>query len=141
MCELLVYAQNQTIEDPVQDRLHNRKRGYIINIREDVQPWGKLETLPNFYKIKIPGIPADKAKQFLEPQVIDIAGEMQVYRIKRWQIRSEDLPLAARNKLKSTGALTIKAGDYDGEYDYTWTQVRTYFRNLETGLDDAEDLI
>ena len=33
----------------------------------------------------------------------------------------------------------IKATDtYTGEYDYTWTQIKNYFRNLQTGLDGVE---
>lgn len=58
-----------------------------------------------------------------------------------WQIRWADLPLAARNKLQTTGQLTIKAtAAYIGTYDYTWTQIKTFMRNLKTGLDETEGL-
>jgi len=40
----------------------------------------------------------------------------------------------------AAGGLTIKAGDYAGDYDYTWTQIKAYFRNLKTGLDETGDL-
>lgn len=57
-----------------------------------------------------------------------------------WKIRFADLPLAARNKLATQGALTIRVGAYAGAYDYTWAQVKGYFRNQQTNLDETEDL-
>jgi hypothetical protein len=62
---------------------------------------------------------------------------MVTYRRRNWIIRWADLPAAARTKLTNTGVLTIKAGTYSGTADYTWAQVRNYFRNQETGLDET----
>jgi hypothetical protein len=36
--------------------------------------------------------------------------------------------------------LTIKVGTYAGTYDYTWTQVKGYFRNQQTGLDETAEI-
>jgi hypothetical protein len=72
---------------------------------------------------------------------VDLQGDVMTVITRRlWKIRFADLPLAARNKLASSGELVIKVGTYAGTYDYTWTQVKGYFRNLKTGLDETVDL-
>jgi hypothetical protein len=50
------------------------------------------------------------------------------------------MPAAALKKLRDKGELTIKVGDYAGDYDYTWLQVRNYLRNLKTNKDESGTL-
>ena len=110
--------------------------------KPDGHPWGREECLPNFVVIKIPDVAGEAIKKYLAPQYIglpDANGVVETYRRRLWQIRWTDLPQAVKDKL-ATGVLTIKAGTYSGPYDYTWAQIKGYFRNLETGLDETADL-
>jgi len=74
-------------------------------------------------------------------RLVELQGDINTTIIRRlWQIRWASLPLVARNKLASLGELVIKVGLYGGTYDYTWAQVKGYFRNQQTNLDETEDL-
>lgn len=135
--EMLVRATSNTHPDITKDRTGSWKRGMIVVVMPDGHVWGRMETLPTFVVIKVPMVSAAKAAKYLAQQ-IDVNGE--TYRRRLWQIRWADLPQAAKNKL-AAGGLTIKAtSDYTGPSDYTWTQIKTYFRNLETGIDETQDL-
>lgn len=143
MAEILVKAVDASHSNPDEDRRGCYKRGMPVVVREDGHEWGSMEGLPSFVVIKIPGVPASSVAKYVMVQNSDIAdldGLFPMYRRRIWQIRWADLPLAARNKLLSTGTLTIKAGTYSGSYDYTWTQIKQYFRNLKTGLDESENM-
>jgi hypothetical protein len=139
---LLIKAVDAVNTDPDVDRRGCYKRGMIVEVREDGSPLGTSETLPLFVRINVPMITAERVRKYMEPEYSGIPLEVpEVYRRRRWQIRWADLPAAARNKLQTQGFLTIKAtADYTGVYDYTWQQVRGYFRDLKTGLDETVDL-
>lgn len=137
-CELLVKAVSHTHPNSEKDRVGAYKAGMVVNVMPDGHPWGREERLPKFVVIKIPGVPAQKLLRYAVPEVD--AGT-NVMRRREWIIRVSDLPLAARTKLARDGELTIKARtDYSGPFDFTWEQVRTYFRNQRTGLDEGRDL-
>jgi hypothetical protein len=88
-------------------------------------------------------VPVEKVKKYIEPEREDTAdadGRYQVFRRRLWKFRFDDMPTAARRKLRDNGELTIRAGTYDGSYDYTWAQVRSYIRNLKTNTDETENL-
>lgn len=72
---------------------------------------------------------------------VDLQGDILTPITRRlWQLQVSTLPLAAINKIK-TGSLTIKATTlYNGLYDYTWTQVKSYFKNLQTSLNEVSGL-
>jgi len=74
---------------------------------------------------------------------VDLQGDIMTIITRRlWKIRCDDMPLVARNKFRDAGYLTIKATNaYKGVYDFTWTQVKTYFWNLQTELAEIEDLV
>lgn len=143
MAEILVKAINATHSDTDKDRRGCYKRGMPVLIMPDGHSWGGEERLPKFVVIKIPGISVETVSKYVQPQnedTPDADGIYRVYRRRLWQIRWADLPAAARNKLATDGELTIKAGTYAGNYDYTWKQIRGYFRNLKTGLDETGDI-
>jgi hypothetical protein len=126
MAELLVKAT-------VDNTSGRFNRGMPILVKPDAHPWGTLEALPTFVILKFP--------QISEARVAKYAAAWNATTRRRWQVRWSDLPLAARTKLQTEGFLVIKATDtYAGAFDYTWTQVKAFFRNLETGLDETEDL-
>ena len=140
MAELLVKATDAININPDKD-LQCYKRGMPVVVMPDGHPWGLEERLPSFVIVKIPGVAVDRVQKYITPEyTVSAESDSTVYRRRMWQIRWSSLPVAARNKLTSTGELIIKTGTYDGIYDYTWQQVKGYFRNLFTGLDEAEDL-
>lgn len=148
MAEILIRAKNNTHPDPEVDRRGCYKRGMPVVVMPDGHQWGLAERLPDFVVIKLPLVPVESVLKYLEPQRIQNGFEddgttprYEVYRRKLWKIRVNDLPAAALNKLVTDGELTIKANpSYTGEYDYTWAQIKSYFRNLETDTDETADI-
>ena len=145
MAELIVKAISVTHADADKDRRGCYKRGYPVAVYPDGTNWGAEECLPKFVIIKIPGVAVDhptllKYCGMEYDDTPDADGTYPVYRRRRWQIRWADLPLAARTRLQDDGELIIKVGTYAGTYDYTWAQVKGYFRDLKTGLDETEAL-
>lgn len=147
MCEIIVKAIDVTNSDPEKDRRGCYKRGYPVAVYPDGTRWGNEERLPKFVIIKIPGVPVDNpmVQKYILPQTIIVptpegTDAIQVYRRRLWKIRFADLPVAAHNKLASDGELIIKVGTYAGQFDYTWNQVKSFFRNQQTNLDETEDL-
>lgn len=141
MAELLIKAIDASHPDTDTDRKGCYKRGMPVLVMPDGHPWGSSEELPLFVVIKVPGVSVGTLEKYTLPQ--NIVGEhgIETYRRRLWRVRWEDLPIGAKNTLQSTGFLTIKVGTYSGPYDYTWSQIKSYFRNLETGLDETEDII
>jgi len=143
MAQILVMAIDKNHADPDIDRRGCYKRGYPVVVMPDSHTWGREEGLPSFVVIKIPGVPVEKVRKYIEPELEDVPDERGCYRIYRrrlWTFRLDDMPAAARNKLLRDGELIIKVGDYTGSYDYTWTQVRSHLRNLKTNVDEVGDL-
>lgn len=135
--EILVKAVSHTHADPDKDQRGAYKAGMPVVVMPDGHQWGREEGLPKFVVIKIPGVPVESVQKYIDSQSPD--GRLIVRR-RRWLLRIAALPAAARNKLETAGALTIRAGDYKGPADYTWNQVRQYMRNQETGLDETGGL-
>jgi hypothetical protein len=86
--------------------------------------------------------------KYFEPQVVQngleedgITPHFDTYRRRLWRLRVDDLPAGAITKFQTDGEITIKASpDYTGPYDYTWSNVKRYFRNQETDLDETADV-
>jgi hypothetical protein len=141
MAEILVKAIDHVHPDPEKDRRGAYKRGMPVVVFPDGHSWGADEGLPKFVIIKIPGISVSSVEKYIQHQFEDTPGEdgiCQVYRRRLWRIRWEDLPAGVKSKL-SDGILVIKAGSYSGKYDFTWNQVKSFFRNLKTNLDETEN--
>jgi hypothetical protein len=142
MAEILIKAIDYTHSDPDKDRRGSYKKGMPVVIFEDGHLWGAEEGLPKFVIIKIPGVSVNTVQKYINPQldtVADASGNFPIYCRRLWRIRWEDLPTGAKTKL-ADGELIIKAGTYNGTYDYTWSQIKTYFRNNQTGIDEMDDL-
>lgn len=139
MAEILVIAANKSHVDPNRDRAGCYKRGMPVIVQQDGHQWGLKERLPLFVVIKIPGVSVARVLKYAQEHKIDLGGEKpEIYRRRRWIIRWDDLPQRAKNRLRDDGELIIAPGAQGG--DYTWAQVKSYFRNQETGLDETEDL-
>ena len=143
MAEILVRVTDSTNSDPIKDRRGCYKRGMPVIVMPDNHPWGKEEGLPHFVVIKVPGVSVEKLSKYIEherEETADNEGRFAIYRRRLWKFRFDDMPTAALRKLRDDGEMTIKVGDYSGSYDYTWTRVRAYLRNLKTNLDEAGNL-
>ena len=141
MCEILIFAGNNTHPDPEVDRRGSWKRGYPVVVKEDGHEWGAEERLPKFVVVKIPGAPAAKVEAFLASQMVDDAGvpvyeniinaqpSRGVYRRKAWWVAWASLPVNIQNTLQTSGTITV-----------TVAQIRSYLRRIRddaqfTGLD------
>lgn len=141
MCEILIFAGNNTHPDPEKDRRGCWKRGYPVVVKEDGHEWGAEERWPKFAILKLPGVPAAKVEAFLDPQMEDDAGvpfyetipeanpRRAIYRRKAHHLKWAALPAGVRNTLQTTGAYTT-----------TVAEIRAYLRRIRddapfTGMD------
>ncbi len=112
-----------------------------VEVTEDGVADTCTHTFLRFYLIRLPGVPAEQLRKYLEPHYSGLpSAEPDLIARRRWILRAANLPLAARQKFQSQGFVTIKAGGYDGPHDYTWAQVRGFIRDNVTGLDETEDI-
>ena len=94
-----------------------------------------------FYILSFPRIDKEAVSKYFQPHYGASAElDAPIIARRRWVIRGSDLPLAARQKLQATNRLTIKAGNYSGEFDYTWNQVKSFFRDNLLNVDESADL-
>ena len=123
MAELLVKAVDAIHPDPDKDARGCYKRGDPVVVQEDGHVWGAREGLPRFVIIKIPGVPADRLRAFLEPDeaVDEFSGERLPRIRRRWRALVDDLPAQFKRSLRDTGTVTV-----------TWTQVRSYVQDKAT---------
>ena len=146
MCEILIFAKNNTHPDPEKDRRGCYKRGMPVVVFEDGHAWGREESKQvwiaegkpaadwpgqgKFVILKIPGVPAAKAQELISHQVEDDVGTPLInfdgapiaWRRRRWQLLVDGIPLAVRNILASTG-----------EYTATIAQIRNYLKRIRDG--------
>lgn len=138
MAEILIKATNATNSDPEKDRRGCYKIGMPVVVMDDGHIWGKEEGLPTFFVIKIPTITKEQVLKFIDPETqgVDANNVPITFRRRQWHISWNDLPQGAKTKLQ-TGVLTIKAGTYTGTYDYTWSQVKSYFKQITSGVSET----
>lgn len=138
MAEVLIKAGPDNVNaDPILNTKAMWKRGMPVSVMPDGHVWGSGEQPPRFIVLKIPQIGVARVQKYIAEYLV--GGEPVMRRL--WQVRLGALPPAAIDKLRDNGFLIIKAtAEYTGAFDYTWTQVKTFFRNLQTGLDEIEDL-
>jgi len=147
MAQILIRAKNNTHSDPTKDRW-SYKTGMPVVIQDDDHIWGSKEGLPDFVVIKFPLVPKSRLEKYITPEEVQngfeddlVTLKYDIYRRRLWKLRLDDIPLGERKKLQTDGELIIKATpEYNGKYDYTWDQIRTYFRNLNTNLDESGEL-
>ncbi|MFN3075352.1 MAG: hypothetical protein ABT940_00445 [Alphaproteobacteria bacterium] len=121
MAELLLRVASSLHADPLIDR-GCYKRGDVVAVLPDGHVYGRLETLPTFVKVKIPGLAVATAQNWVRPEM-DLTDPLKPVMLKRrlWRVRVDDIPAAIRNTLITTGEVTV-----------TLTQVRSYIQNKTT---------
>ena len=128
---------DKAIELADRDRMTQFKRGMPVAIGEDGTDWGE-GIKGAFVILKIPMVSVDKVREYIGEHEI----AAKTYRRRLWQIQWASLPTVAKNKLRDNGMLTIKAPvAYTGAYDYTWTQIKQYLKNLDTNLFETRELL
>lgn len=142
MAELLIKAVSATNPDPIKDRRGCYKRGMPVVVMDDGHEWGKEERLPTFFVVKIPSISKELVKKYIESETqgVDADNNSILFRRRQWHISWNDLPLAVKTKIHIDGEITIKAGNYTGDYDYTWSQVKNYFKQITSGESEIINL-
>lgn len=118
-----------------------------VDVTEDGIADTCTEALRRFYLLRFPGVPAARVRKYLEP-IMEPSGEvtaegepiLRETSRRRWILRGASITSAARNKLLSTGSLTIRVGTYAGPFDLTWIQVRQFLRDNVTGLNESGGL-
>jgi len=55
MSEILIKATDARHRDPLEDARGCYKRGDPALVMPDGHPWGRLETLPRFWRVRVPG--------------------------------------------------------------------------------------
>jgi hypothetical protein len=138
MAELLIKARNAQHDDPDTDRRGSYKRGDVVVVMPDGHQWGAKEGLPNFVKIKIPGLDHVAIAELASEQDEDDAGQpyyepgsailaegpvLSIYRRRRWRILVDNIPVTIRNKLRDTGEATV-----------TRAQIRNYVKRIRDNL-------
>lgn len=113
MAEILVMARDSP------SRAY--RRGDIVTIQADGHEWGRLEGLPDFYLLKVPGVSVTR----LERYVADWTDTLNLGPRRLWRLVVDEIPAAIRNKLLTTGALTIGV-------DVTRAQVEARLRRKDT---------
>lgn len=148
MAEILVKAVDATNPDSEKDRRGCYKRGYPVVVKEDNHPgWGREEGPPNFFVIKLPGVPADTVRKYIEEWRVytglDERGipRYETYQRRRWKIDIDKLPTIVKNKLLSQGSITIKAISSVTKYDIDWSIAKQYFVNMETNTVETQNLV
>lgn len=157
MAELLVFLANNTHADANKDRRGCWKRGMLVVVQEDGHIWGRLESKQVWIAegntaaswpqqghlaiLKIPGVPAAKARALLDPQNSDDAGVPvwdevgegtlvpATFRRRGWRLVFDSLPNNVRNTVAQTG-----------EFTTTVSAIRNFLRRIRdnaqfTGLD------
>jgi len=152
MAEILLRGKgapgSQTVD---QTRLSGNVKGQILNVEEDNKDWGRLVTWPQFAWFLVPEISVSKVLKYVAAQFQEdptdgdwtVGNKLEtIYRYRMWTVRWADMPQSVKDRVQANnGVLTIKATNrYTGAFDYPWSAVKEYFRNLETGQDETEDL-
>lgn len=130
--EFLIMAKNNWMIDAdqtgwTQEQIAEANRQYRVGDIVQVFPDGKLSDYAHaggkFYVIRVSGLSFKTAVKYQEDWDDAVTGEP--INCRKYRIRVEDLPLAARNALKTTYV-----------YNTTWTAVKSYVTDKIRGLNE-----
>ena len=108
--------------------------GMVLTAMPDDHRWGRLERAPRFARLSLPGTPVERVARYLEPwEAPALTGVgTDTIRVRRWRLEVERLPEPLRAALYDTGLVV-------GQH-VAWDELRTYLRDLATGLTETEAL-
>lgn len=142
MCEILLFARNNSHSDPEKDRSGCYKRGMPVIVQPDGHVWGIEESKQmwlasgrlatdwpgNFVIVKIPGVSVAKVESLMYNQIEDDAGNPvyeedgatpKRFRRRAWKVAVDSIPTTIKNKLLADGEVTV-----------TPTQIRNYVKRI-----------
>jgi len=132
MCEILIKLSQRNDPDPEIDQ-RCWKTGMPVVVMDDGHPWGREERPPQFFVLKIPGVPKEKALKFIEEYIEDTGlydpdGQpiMKMTARRLWKLNYDNVPNALKTAATQKGEIVIGK-------DVTWTTLKNYLRNLKTG--------
>lgn len=115
MAELLILNKDNRTGDAALDAGRYR-RGDVVAVMEDGHAWGRLEGPPDFVKVRITGVPADKLRDLLDhdtSDVLDVEGQPIMRGRRKVRLALADLTTNQRQRLLAGETL-----------EFTQTQVR-----------------
>lgn len=68
MAELLIKAVDAVHKDRLKDRRGCYKRGDPVTSMRDGWTWGRLETVPKFWRVRVPGVEFLSLREFCHPE-------------------------------------------------------------------------
>ncbi len=132
MAIFLIYDKNNVHPDPVKDQRGSYKRGHIVQVFEDDTPC-VIPPAPPFVIVKVTGLTKVQAEKYTQPEteVINVpiderhpdGKETITTKRRAFQVLVDNLPANFLAKLKTNRYVEV-----------TFDQVRTYIKNLKTGL-------
>jgi len=132
MAIFLIKDRDATNPDPVKDQRGSYKRGNIVEVFEDDTPC-VIPPAPPFMIVKVTGLTKAQAEKYTQPEteIINVpmteenptGKETITTRRRAFQILVDNLPANFLAKLKTNRYVEV-----------TFNQVRTYIKNLKTGL-------
>lgn len=123
--EIQVRARDSVnASNEVKDARDCYKRGMIVRVAEDGCPWGTKDIMPDFYIVKIPGVPPSHGMEYERERTSDFLSERGRRatgggraRRRDWSILIDELPKAVKAKLESNGIIAVPR-------DLTWDAFR-----------------
>lgn len=122
MAELLIKVRDSVHTDQVKDRRGSYKRGDVVVAMNDGHTWGKAEGLPNFVRLRVPGLSLALVQRLTEEQDDDDDGNPlpsevfisnepieldRIFRRRRWRVDLDALPASVKTALQNTGVASI----------------------------------
>jgi len=149
MARMLFKAIDAYNSNPIKDA-GCYKAGDCVEIMEDGHIWGNGQQPPAFMCVDVPKVPKAKLVKYMkiwmdetnyEEMLPGFKVKPRMLRRRLWGLRWTDLPAGIKNKLRTTGLITIKATSlYKGQYDVTWAQVKDFMFNHQMLTNETEDL-
>lgn len=125
MAEFLIKARDPVdLPKDAEKRSRCYRRGDVVVVMPDGHKWGKDEGLPKFVLVKIPGMPAEKARDYISSHyrdtgLLDSKGRpvLKLVTRRKWKVLIDDanFPTKVRNTLANTGSVTV-----------SWEDVKSY---------------
>jgi hypothetical protein len=93
------------------DRSGCYKRGDPVAVMPDGHVWGRMERLPWFFVVKIPGLGVEAAKKYLGSWDEGTGRDRKTLQMRLYRLAVDSLPTNVKNALQSTGvaSLTLNA--------------------------------
>jgi len=109
------------------------QKGYPVVVMPDDHIWGRMEGLPDFFVVKMPGVKIEEAKKYIEECMVftglDKEGRpiMKMQNRRKWKIEVDEFPREVGDKAMTVGEITINDS---GLKDLTLDQAKQYFHDL-----------